>query len=308
MRVCYHIQSHRSPAQVHRLVSTLRTGSPESIIHVSHDVRGDELDRRAFEAIPGVVVQPARGGYGDWTHVQRWLDAADWLAGQNAHVDWLVNLTGQDYPLMPLAEIEAELDTSGDGYLQWFSAISTGGPWLPRRSRSRYLFHHRRLSALSDRQRWMLRPLQAVNAVQPMLRVHVSYGLTVGIRRPSPFGSSFPLYGGSAYASLSWACVERVRAVVRERPELVAAFRHALSPEEAFLQTVLINDGRFSLINDSKRYFDFRGSRFNHPKQLSSADLPAAFASGKHFGRKFDLAADPKVFDQLDLRVLGGQR
>jgi hypothetical protein len=304
MRVCYHVQSHRCPAQVERLVRTLKAASPDSFVHVSHDRAGPPLDVPALQSLPGVVVVPGRGGYGDWTHVQRWLDAADWLVDEGVGVDWLVNLTGTDYPLRPLAEIEAELAGSTDGFLQWYDALSPTGNWDPRRSRSRYYFRHRRIAPLSQRQRALLRPLQGINRVQPLVRVHVSYGLTAGVRARVPFSRELRLYGGSAYASLSWRCVEHVRDVVRNRPRLVEHFRHTLSPEEAFLQTVLVNSGRFALVNDCKRYFDFSGSRFNHPRVLGPADLPRALASGAHFGRKFDLDRDPDVYDALDARVL----
>jgi len=304
MRVCYHIQSHRCPAQVERLVRTLKAASPGSIVHVSHDRTGPPLDVSALRSLPEVAVVLAHGGYGDWTHVQRWLDAAEWLVDAGIEVDWLVNLTGADYPLRPLGEIEAELAGSTDGFLQWYDALSATGNWDPRRSRSRYLYRHRRLAALSQRQRARLRPLQALNRGQPLIRVHVSYGLTVGVRVRAPFAPGLRLYGGSAYASLSWRCVEYVRSMVRDRPRLVEHFRHTLSPEEAFLQTVLVNNGRFALVNDCKRYFDFTGSQFNHPKVLGLADLPQALASGAHFGRKFDLDRDPEIYDALDALVL----
>lgn len=305
MRVCYLIQSHRLPAQVARLVRTLSAGSPGCLVHVSHDEAGDPLDP-ALGHLPGVHVQAARGGYGDFTHVRRYLEAVDWVVRSGHQVDWVVNLTGQDYPLRPVAEAEADLAAGGfDGYLEWFDALDPASShWGPRRSRSRYHFRHRRLVALSPAARRRLRPLQAVNLVQPLVRLHTSYGLTLGVRTRSPFGPGFRLYGGSAYSSLSWPCVAHLRDFCARRPDVVRHYAATLSPEESIFQTILVNSGRFRLANDCRRYFDFSGSAFNHPRVLGPADLPRALASGADLGRKFDGERDPSVLDLLDEHVL----
>ena len=44
VRVCYHVQSHTLPAQLARLIRTIRTSSPTSLIVVSHAETGPELD------------------------------------------------------------------------------------------------------------------------------------------------------------------------------------------------------------------------------------------------------------------------
>ena len=85
----------------------------------------------------------------------------------------------------------------------------------------------------------------------------------------------------------------------------VRYFRRVLAPDEVFLQTVLVGSGRFRLANDSKRYFDFRGSVGNHPKVLRVSDLPRMTSRGAHFARKVDERVDADLLDVLDERVLG---
>jgi hypothetical protein len=308
MRVGYLIQSHRDPEQVARLVRTLKAGSPDAAVHVSHDFSSSPLDVAALTAVPGVLVRPAEGGYGDFSHVRRYLDAVDDLVAEGIAVDWVVNITGQDYPLRPVADAEADLVAGGaDGYLEYFPAMDPArSTWPVRRARSRYLFRHRRIATLSPAAKRRLRPLQAINRVQPLVRVHVSYGLMVGVRRRSPFGPGFELYGGSAYSSLSWPVVAYLREFCAARPDLMRYYEQCLSPVESIFQTILVNSGRFTLVDDCKRYFDFRDSTMNHPKFLSVADLPRALASGADFARKID---DPGVLDALDARLASsGQR
>jgi hypothetical protein len=297
VRVGYLVQSHRDPEQVARLVRTLRRGSPDGVVHVSHDFSSSPLD---LTGVPGVIVRPAKGGYADFSHVRRYLDAVDDLAADPPA--WVVVLTGQDYPIRPLAEAEEDLATGdADGYLEYFPALDAArSTWPVRRARSRYLFRHRRLMPLSPAAQRRLRAVQALNYVQPLVRVHVTPALTVGIRRRSPFGPGFELYGGSAYHSLSWPCVAYLRQFCAAHPEIPRYYASTLSPVESIVQTILVNSGRFRLVDDCRRYFDFRGSTFNHPRVLGVEDLPRALASGADFARKID---DPAVLDALDALV-----
>jgi hypothetical protein len=304
MRFCYHIQSHRSPAQILRLVHQIKRMSPHSVVHISHDANGATLDTRALALLADVHVQLHPGGYGDFSHVDRHLLAIDWLATEGIHVDWLVNLTGQDYPLVHLADAEAELASSGaDGFLEYWPALGPQSHWGVHRARSRYYFRHRHVMPLSLRAKRVLRPVQVVNRLQPFVRVHVAYGLVVGRRVRTPFGPDLVLHGGSAFMSLTWPTALYLRDFLRRRPDVVSHFRHTLSPVEAITQTVLANAPGLRLVPDPKRYFDFTHSQFNHPKTLTAEDLPRALASGAHFGRKFDADAYPETLDALDAHL-----
>jgi hypothetical protein len=300
MRVCYNVHSHRNPGQLHHLVRTIVRGSPNSIVVISHDSGGTPIDEAALSALGNVVVQYAQGGYGDFTHVDRYFDAIAYLRETRTRVDWLVNLAGQHYPLRPLPAIEADLaNAAGDGFVKIFPAFGPGHHWPPHRARSRYLFHHRRLARLSPAWQRRLRPLQAVNFVQPLVRLHVAYGLTVGWRVRSPFKPRLPLYGGSSFMSLSWPVVDYLWRFRQDHPELERHFRRTLSPEEGFLPTAL-GGSSFALINDNRRHFVFRGAGLNRSRTLGIDDVAAALASGAHFGGKFDMEADPTPIYHID--------
>lgn len=309
MRFCYHIQSHRSPEQLTRLVHVLKRYSPHCFVHISHDRNGAPIDFTELRALSDVAVQWSDGGYGDFSHVDRYMAAVDWLNEEGVSVDWLVNITGQDYPIRPLGEAERELiDSGADGFMEYWDAFGPESHWPRHRVRSRYHFQHRRLVPLTPRAKRLLRPVQAINRVQPLVRVHVAYGLVVGRRARPPFGPDLRLHGGSAFASLRWPVVAYLREYFDRRPDVVSYFRRCLSPVEAVFQTILCSSGQFNLVPDCKRYFDFRGSRLNHPKTLTAADLPRALASGAHFARKFDYDRYPELLDQLDAHLAAASR
>ena len=76
----------------------------------------------------------------------------------------------------------------------------------------------------------------------------------------------------------------------------------SLAPAEVFFQTAIENQPgpRLRVTNDCRRYFDFSHTRLNRPKTLTSEDLPAVFASGMDFARKFDETVDGLVLDRVD--------
>ena len=76
------------------------------------------------------------------------------------------------------------------------------------------------------------------------------------------------------------------------------------TPEESLVQTVLVNGGRFRLVDDDLRYIDYEHTHRGSPRTLTVADVPR-LASGKyHFARKFDLAVDAEVLDRIDREIL----
>jgi hypothetical protein len=218
-------------------------------------------------------------------------------------VDYVVTLTGQDYPVRPTADLHQALRQSGDGLMEYFPVLRPGGKWPLREGRARYLYSWHDVTPLSPRQKERLHPLLAVNRVQPLLRVNVAYdSLRVGVRSRSPFHSGFDCYGGSFFTNLSWRAVEHVLAA-RQRPEIDQWVGRSLLIEEAFFQSILISAGTFTFTNSSGRYYDFSAARHGSPATLTGDDVTKALASGQYFARKWHPATDHATFDLLDAHL-----
>ena len=315
--VVYFLQTHTRPAQVERLVEVITQGNPDAVVLISHDASGQRLDVPRLQALGNVHVLLHRGGYGDYSHLDRYLAAADWLDANGIDYDWLENLSGQDYPLRPIAEIEDALGaTSFDGFLLYSpvfpervppdadqGAAAWYRPCPPFDAAMRYDYRHWRLGKVTGLKERLMYPLMVLNLVQPWIRVSNSYA-AVGIRRRrTVFGPDFHCYGGSFFCTLRAECVRYIREYARANPEVVDFFRTALAPEEAFFHSVLVNSGRFRLSTDYKRYIDWTGCTHTHPRTLGTEDAPAMLASDAHWARKLDLRKDAKLFDILDQRV-----
>lgn len=305
MKVCYLIQTHKNPEQIYRLIHIVKRLSPCSQIIVSHDFKHCNFDLTPLKNLSGVEVLHAQGGRGDFSTVQGYLDAVDWLFRQNIDFDWLINLTGQDYPTQPLSQIENFLaQTTYDGFIEYFEVFSKQSHWGIREGYSRYLYRYQQLvNHLSEWQKELLNPLKLINYIQPFFRINFSYGMTLGVMTEALFNENFICYGGSFFCTLSRKCIQYLHEFSKSNPDVVYYYRGVCQSDESFIQTVLINSQLFNLCNDCKRYFDFSRTRNGHPRILTTNDYSSLVQNHIHFARKFDVEQDSNILDILDTRI-----
>lgn len=312
MKVLYFIQTHKNPEQIYRLVQTIKKSSPRSYILVSHNFTSSKLDVTPLQSLPDVEVISCKRGRGDFSIMQGYLDAVDWLFSQKIEFDWLINITGQDYPTQALSRIEKLLAESNyDGFLEYFEVLSASkhNPWGSREGCDRYFYKYWRLCEyLSFWQRALVKlPRIVINNIQPFVRINSSYGLMVGVRSTSsPFNEKFLCYGGPYFHTLSRKCVQYLHDFSKYNPDLISYYKQTCTPDESFIQTILVNSGLFNFCNDAKRYIGWTGTRHGHPRILIFEDYPALIKDDIHFARKFDITQDSKIIDMLDARILQG--
>ena len=302
MRACYFVQTHTNPEQIHRLVRTLKQGSPGARVLIGHDGSGCDLDLSPLSDLAGIDLFRFEGPLdrAGLSVLQPYFTALDWLAERAVDFDWLLYLSGQDYPVRPLPEIEGFLESSGrDGFLSHWDIRNDSGFWgKSRRGLRRYLYQYRPAPA------W-IGAAKRLNGLQSRYHVSTAYGLRLGVlARPSPFTDAFPCYAGDQWHALSRPAVEALRQAIHRDGALVEYFRHTLCPCEALVQTLLVNERRFQLENDSLRYVDWSGSRDGRARVLTAGDFDAITSGKYHFARKVDSRVDARLLDLLDERVL----
>jgi len=306
LRICYFIQSHLAPPQVRRLIATLRRARPDNFLLIGHDgfaghCSADEL-RRVVDVDVFAAREPARRGY--FSMLEPYFDAVDWLDRRAVAYDWLVYLSAQDYPLQPLRDFEALLAAArGDGFLRFWDAADPVNPW-GRRRQGVVRYHYQ----YSDAPGWAhpaLPLLRAANRLQRLVHCHLTYGPRIGVRGSGrlPFDDTLRCYAGTQWTVLRRGCAEYVTERVRGGDAVVQWLRRTICPDEAVVQTLLVNSGRFQLVNDDLRYVDMSGSQDGRPRTLTAKDLPALTSGPYYFGRKFDPDVDAEVLDRLDDRI-----
>jgi core-2/I-Branching enzyme len=301
--VCYYVQSHRGPEQVHRLIRALRAGAGPIVVR--HDFTACPLDWTPVSTLPDTHLLPGRGPHRRYQfsgQLEPFLEVIDWLEREGVRYDWLVKLSGQDYPVMPVPAIEAALDAAGcDGFIRHWDVLRPNPYWSRRKAKARYWYRYRQLS---DRLLPLLRALRGFTRVLPV-NFYLACGAQVGIRRlRPPFRAGFRCQGGWSWFSLRRGAVRYLAEFLREHPEVLAHYRGTLAAEESLVQTVLVNSRRFDLVDDDRRYIDYSRSVDGSPRTLTSADLPLLRGGGFHFARKFDLEVDAGVLDRIDRELL----
>ena len=300
--VAYVVTSYHYPEQVLRLARTLRAGSPDAPLLIHHDDRQSQLDVAALTGLGDLqLVRPPTAVAWGWTsHLDMLLRCFAW-ALTRVPFDWLTVLSGQDYPIRPLAEIERDLlDSPYDGYVE---GIEVHPPrWtrdeLDEFSR-RYFYRHRSIRNPGP----VLR--RAIAAMRPALLVRdMPWGVVLGRRCATPFSPALPCRRGADWLSLSRRAVEVVVSAAKRKPELMRHYRRTIVPTESFPHTVLHAEPALRLSSDTRR-FTLWPSRSAHPALLRVGDLDRILSSGADFARKFDLTIDPIVMDELDHVVAG---
>lgn len=294
--VAFLVISHRAPSQVLRLVRVLREGESTRVV-VRHDQRRVALDAGAVEDAGGrLLADGLEVAWGDMAYAEMVLDA---LREIHAHEDpdWVVMVSGQDYPLRPIAELERHLaETPHQALLHdcWPLDLSAGPPPGRGEFYRRYRYRHyrcpRRLAIACSR---ALRPLAYARVMPPGLPD------LIGVRAPRlPFGP-----GLECMVSADWLMLER-RAVASvldfacSNRRAMRHYGHTVVPAESLFATALTADPSIG-VGEAPRLVRFQPGA-THPDLLGQADVPGLVASGQLLARKFDEESDRAALDALD--------
>jgi hypothetical protein len=226
--------------------------------------------------------------WGGWSQLKLLL-ACLREAAERHDPDWTLILSGQDYPLRPLADIEADLDASpADARLGSIRRVETRRPAAGDDEfflRCRYR-HYARPRVLPSALPGSIRPLAYARDLPPL----------IGVRRTVPAPLTF-------FASADWLTLGRagMRAVLAasQHRRLMRHFRRVAVPSESFFASVLLGDPSLIVERDDRRFASFAHGAA-HPDTLTSRDYDRLLASGADFARKFDARAEPRVLDMLD--------
>ena len=277
MRVAYVILAHQLPEQLVRLVRRLNTPGALFLIHINR--RSDDAVYRAAHAglaeLDNVVFLRRHKLYwGAFGHVRATIEGLDELYRRSARFDYAALLTGQDYPIKPVSEIERTLEKSGGRSFMAYDRLPGG--LADGMERITY-WHSRRVGVPRG---WHLR---------------------LPIRRRFP--QRLVPYGGSSYWWLSREAVDYVRRFVVEHPGFYRFFKHVDVPDEIFFHTILMNSPlRDSVINDELRYVDW--TREPMPAIFGVSDFDTLRRSPKLLARKFDSTVDAEILDLIDRELL----
>lgn len=266
-RLAYLVMAHKTPEQTNRLVRAI--SSPLSLVGLHVDAKAPaeiHAAARATTEATGALLLRSRAynwcGFSSirvpLSGIHQLLEAGSW--------DFLLNVSGQDYPLRPQAEIADELAaTPRANFVEHFA-----GEECPE--------------YLGRFSRYTIEPFGRAFVVPKLPRLHRSH------LRP---------FFGSAWWILSRAFCEWIAS---PPADLVRLFRYSWCPDESFFQTAALNGPfRDSVVNHNRRFILWPAKHgCAHPLTLGPEHVDAMLASSAYFARKID---NPAVLDRLDARL-----
>jgi hypothetical protein len=316
----YMILAHSHLLQLQRLVSVLKRGSANAQVAIHFDCSKTRFDQSMFQKDVGVYFVGPRAipiEWGGYSHVEALHHCFQW-ALDYVDFDWFILLSGQDFPICPIKDIEQFYEnTNFDGFIE-ATPLEEFSSEERRDIFTRYWFQYWRLpknwyyyrvpSKVRD---WLNWSRSTVNSAQSLIQIRWmprGLGMRLGIRAWSvPFHGGFRCFKGSDWFSLSRPLVEFLKRTIQERSHLVVHYSRTILPSESFFHTVLWNASGLYLCNDNLRYISWPNHWSSHPATLTGSHFDALVSSGKHFARKFDVNLDPHIVDRLEAHVLGSR-
>jgi len=321
MKVAFLILNHRDAPQLLRLIAALRHDLPDCQVVVHQDRFSFDISERALAAFGNTYLLTSREPirWGDFTLVDAIWHSLEWML-ENLEFDWVQLLSGQDYPIKPLAELPEYLATCGTDAFVRADPIHALATAAERRNRLRRYFYQYRPArqdsepaALSTKLRRVLRkstPLLAdiVNNLQPFVQIFKypdGMPWRVGFRAAStPFSDNRPCWFGSVWMTLSAHAARALISAIHSRPEYVHYASRTVLPDESVTASLLCNDPSVRVTNQSLHYVRWTDPKSGHPDLLSTRDLDGLLAADGYFARKFDIESDAEILDRLDHAAL----
>lgn len=316
MNFLYFIAAHKNPDQVRRLASLVAESGSHRHVVVHYDAKSPAPN---LSDIPRTIQFPKRSAiaWGDYSQISMFLDVAQWSL-ENVDFDWLIFLSGQDYPIRRLNDIEDGILASGVDVMLNAHPFNAHPAWRPQEGFDRYMFHYYDVPLLPYSYRYQKvvngfqRLGKVVNHINPLIRFRwMPYGLRskVGIRHFGVFKKTFTCHAGSQWGNFSRHGLEQLMAFTAEKPEVARHFARTLIPDESMFPTIFAHLARarkIHMLDDTRRYIHWHDeTRDASPQVIVTHDFESILRSGKDFARKFDVQVDAAILDRIDAEIHG---
>jgi Core-2/I-Branching enzyme len=297
MVIGFIILSHGGSLQLTRLIDGLNSayGKPPIVCH--HDFGQSRIPIEHFESNVTFVQPHVATGWGKFSVVEASLKALA-LLYESSRPDWFFLLSAGDYPVVSGAQVRAQLTASRCDVYMDARALEAGD--LPRArtegARNPKLSHFDDLPNVKIKKRFYLSREFWLPIVRRTPRLRIGrYTWRPGLRKPSVLDRVRCFYGDHWFH----ANAKAAQVLLSPTEEHLALRRHLANrtqADEAYYQTVLMNDPTLTVNLDNKRFAEWNGGGA-HPMILEPRQVPEILASGAFFARKILHSEVPDMLD-----------
>ena len=297
MNKAYIIMAHKSPNQLHRLVSRLNDSTSEFFIHI--DLKADLSAFLGVQEFGKAVhfIERFDATWGGLGLIKPYLAGMKAVRDSSTNFDRIMLLSGQDYPIKSNAQIDHFFKNSQHSNFINYFPIPNYEKW-PGGDRGGWY----RVDKYYFGNKWYeLFGSKSIN----LLSTYLPF-----LRRKMPNGMK--PYTGQTWWNLDKYALDYILDYNDRHPEYLHFHRNTFVADELFVQMIIGNskDERLlnSIENSEKRFTIWPKANSAHPKILGKNDLQAILASNDLFARKFDENVDTEIMDFIDREILFADR
>ena len=280
MKIAYIISAYRYPEQLIRLVTRLSTERTSFFIHVDQKT-DDKIYHQMVDGLshlPNIhFLKRHRCYWGDFGHVAATIKGIQEIFRLNISFDWVVLLTGQDYPIKSNEQIEEFFSkNAGKSFME---SEELPRPIWPNGGFARIQYWHFCLfnrHFIFPAKLWMntYNYSQIKQDIGFRIAAKLWFALILWFPIKRKFPQGFKPFGGSSYWCLSRDCVNYVHSFIQQNPAFVNFFKYVDVPDEMFFQTIVLNSPfKDTVIDDTLKYEDWENPNPMIPAVLDKSDF-----------------------------------
>lgn len=289
------VLSHQNPAQLYRLLQKLTDifEGPKIVCH--HDFYQCPMNTENFPDNVEFVKPNIRTAWGDWSVSKAMILILKRFLKSSNPPDWIIFLSGADYPIKPAKEIYKHFEQTGyDAFVSSKKVDKENLDTQEEKNKyNRYIpstFQYPSVFHLIQFFR------EGRIRKKPILVKNERY-----TRFLTPFSNTFHCYTGSQWFCANRKACRKILSFYKRNWRTNWHFKRTLIADEGYFLTILQNDKELNIFNDNFRYTDWSDPKSGpHPKTLSIEDFPRLVNSNAHFARKFNPQKDSTILDRLD--------
>lgn len=256
MKIAYLIAAYNNPAHLHRLLRAIVTPTSAAYVHVDAKFDIEPFARVRLDRVH--FVEPRIPVYwGEFTMVQAVLLLMQAALSSDERFDYIVLISGTDYPIKPIAELEAFLKSNAG--TQFINIVR-----MPDEERSKPLTRLRHYKVLSGSPFTipfkLVRRALIISRLLPAERSHEE-----ALNGLQPFA-------GSTWWALTADAGRYVLEFVARETSFVRFYRNTWFPDEGMIHTIIGNSPFAARMRRNLTYTDWTAGGA-HPTPIDSSHV-----------------------------------
>lgn len=273
--------AYKYPEQVEKLIHSMT--HPNFFFYIHLDQKIDIRDFEYLAKLDRVVFIKNRVlcNWGGFSFVKAIFTSMKEILSFNEGYSFINLMSAQDYPIKPVNELYSFLlKNEGKCFISYDNDHKREW-WAHAMKR----LEHYHLTDMSFKGKYVVQSI--VNKLLP--------------KRVFPL--DIPLYGSSdaTWWTITSDCAAYLIEFMDQNPKLADFLRYTWGADEFVVTTIVMNSPfKNKVINNNLRLITWSEGLAN-PRILMSDDMELIKASDRFFARKFDIVADPLIFDTLNV-------